>query len=358
MIAAFGPSFVIGIGLLAYNFLRFGELFEFGMRYQLAGQNFSNFSPLGFSNLMPHLRVYSGNGVWWLPYFPFVETNPETPFGLFRYLPLTWFGLFALYPCRVGGEESMRPRLLLACCLLGLGVANLVLDSTFFFQPELRYVSDFAPAFLLLGCIGVLTVAQLSRKVALGKSPEGGARIARSSLGLVLAVFVQVLPATATPGFLVKASNRLAALFPRAYGQLHLQVELPATPAAASEIFCSATGSTIEIIEIWLKVHLSAFPALTRLGWFSRRSGGDPEAGRSRIGGDRLLDIRAATSAFPAARPEHPFFKGWSDREVSEAPPAGPCGRGAVRSGVPCPGCPRVPVTPLGSGSASGRIRG
>ena len=101
--AACGPVVAVGLGLMAYNQLRFGSPFEFGQTYQLAGerQDRLHFSlaPLWFN-----LRAYFlapaelGGG------FPFVEParlgappaghgGVETPFGTLAMIPFTWLAL-------------------------------------------------------------------------------------------------------------------------------------------------------------------------------------------------------------------------------------------------------------------------
>jgi hypothetical protein len=81
--AAVGPIAAVGLGLKLYNYLRFDNLFEFGQRYQLAGDRQGtarHFSPAYF---WLSFRLYFLEPLRWPRHFPFVtDINiPAVPLG-------------------------------------------------------------------------------------------------------------------------------------------------------------------------------------------------------------------------------------------------------------------------------------
>jgi hypothetical protein len=312
MLCAFGPVAAVGVGLLIYNWARFGNPTEFGMRYQLAGQSFVNFTPLHVKYLLPHAGEYLWARGWWQSYFPFFQTGgPVSPYGLMRYLPLVWLGCLAAWPRRLPAETDAQTRWVLAGVIALMATANLLTNSLFFFTPVARYLCDFAPAWLLLGAIGALAAAQQARW-------SGGvtAAIALWSMGVTGAVLVQLLPADSYPTNLARLANRGAALWERAQGRkpggIRLAIELPHGPRRKVEpIF--QTGFRPDQRD-WLQLHyLDAGQA--RFGFF--------HAGSGEILGEKftlppdgklVLDVEAGAFLPPAS---HPLFDGWSETEIA-----------------------------------------
>ncbi len=90
LLAAIGPIFLIGLGLMLYNYQRFDNPFEFGLRYQLNGQvtrHFFNLNDLWFN-----FRVYFLGVPRWNRQFPFVQAMVSPP--LPRAIAM-WKGLLA-----------------------------------------------------------------------------------------------------------------------------------------------------------------------------------------------------------------------------------------------------------------------
>jgi hypothetical protein len=311
---AFGPVAVVGVALLAYNWARFGSPLEFGMRYQLAGQSFINFTPLAWSNLVPHAADYLWQQMWWLPTFPFMDAIPEAPFGVLRYMSIVWIGALAFWPISSARKSENERRLVLAVVIAGLGLANLIMDSVFFFAPVIRYVSDFAPAFVLLGAIGSMTATQFRN---VGSWARGVATIcAVASIAVVLAVYVQRLPEAHRPVAVERFFNRLAAPLERwreqPYGRLRLIVELPREPAGAIEPLFQ-TGYSADRRD-WLQIHyLSA----------NRIQFGFVHAGLGELLGetielppDRRLVVDAACGSL-LPQSDQRIFAGWSATEIA-----------------------------------------
>jgi hypothetical protein len=147
--------------LLAYNFARFGNPLEFGQNYQLSGAIEGGVRHFSLGFLPFNLREYFWAGLQWGRYFPFVHLNPpavlpvgmggyEAAFGMFTNLPIYLLGL--------AGIAAVRPITRPILALLGAAVAlTLVLGC--YFGCVLRYEHDFAPAWLLLACCGLMAAA-------------------------------------------------------------------------------------------------------------------------------------------------------------------------------------------------------
>ncbi len=197
LFAAALPLAVIG-GLMAlHNFLRFGDPLQFGQAYQLS---------LDYESKMPHFRPgYAAFNAWryffsaarWAEYFPFISpaTLPSKPagfggyddvYGLFANLPFAWFALAAPLALWGRAREERGPLLawLGASSILFLAMACTLLC---FFGSLARYELDFAPALILLACVGLLACERLvQRWPRLGRV---GVRIVWSGAALAAVAF-------------------------------------------------------------------------------------------------------------------------------------------------------------------------
>ncbi len=166
LMAATGPILLIGAGLMLYNELRYGNLFEFGEHYELAGAwqvTRQLFSP---HYLWFNFRVYFLEPAHWSSRFPFVHdiTVPplpagqgrvEHPFGVLTNIPLVWLALAVPLAWR-GRSADARSALCgfvaAAAVLFGIGTLTMGL----FWAAMNRYEVDFLPALVLLAVIGIL----------------------------------------------------------------------------------------------------------------------------------------------------------------------------------------------------------
>ena len=138
-ICALAPIAVIGLGLLLYNYERFGQALEFGQNYQLAGDRRGaapRFSP-GF--VWFNFRVYFLEPVQWTRGFPFVGRSavpplppghapPEDPFGALTGMPVLWLALASLrvWRDRAAGKE-LREFVMAVSAFFGASVLTLCL---------------------------------------------------------------------------------------------------------------------------------------------------------------------------------------------------------------------------------------
>jgi tetratricopeptide (TPR) repeat protein len=172
LMAATIPITLIGLGLMLYNDLRFGNPFEFGLRYELGGveglvtQQFVHPRYLWFNFRMNFLEPAR-----WTAHFPFVHKAAVPPFpsgyhdvqdtfGVLTNIPLVWLALAVPLAWR---ERSNQARgtlrwFVTAVCLL-FGMCALTLG--FYCAAAGRYEVDFLPALVLLAVIGILGLERM-----------------------------------------------------------------------------------------------------------------------------------------------------------------------------------------------------
>jgi tetratricopeptide (TPR) repeat protein len=194
LVAAIGPIALIGLGLMLYNLLRFDSPFEFGVRYELAGERQLTRQCFSLRFLWFNFRVYFLEPARWRAPFPFVHpiTAPPTPsgyyrvsdpFGILTNIPLVWLALAAPLawrnrPGRTGLTLSWFVKavtLLFGICALTVGL---------FWSAAIRYEVDFLPALVLLAVVGILGLERV-----LADQPVRR-RLVRWGWGLLLAFSV------------------------------------------------------------------------------------------------------------------------------------------------------------------------
>ena len=123
--AALLPLMLCGLGLMLYNYLRFDNPFEFGQRYQLAGDRQDTARHFSLHYLWFNFRVYFLEPVQWSRRFPFVgdivspavptgHADVEDPFGVLTNIPVVWLELavplrFLMRPWKtLSGAASSR----------------------------------------------------------------------------------------------------------------------------------------------------------------------------------------------------------------------------------------------------------
>src|ERR1017187_679188 len=177
---------------MLYNDLRFGDPFQFGMRYQLGGpgQFTQRFFSLHF--LWFNFCVYFLEPARWSVHFPFVHDiaipsmptghwqESGRPFGVLTNIPLVWLALAAplAWRERSGQVVSVLRQFVGAIAML-FGTCALTIG--LFCSSMFRHEVDFLPAFVLLAVIGILGVER-----ALAKRPQVWRNAARSGWGALL----------------------------------------------------------------------------------------------------------------------------------------------------------------------------
>jgi tetratricopeptide (TPR) repeat protein len=166
LVAATAPIALIGLGLMLYNALRFDSPFEFGWRYQLAGEEQLMRRMFSLHFLWFNFRIYFLEPARWSAHFPFVHARllPSVPaghehemecFGVLTTVPLVWLALAAPLAWR-NRSGSTDPALgwFLTAAALQFGICALTLG--LICCAGVRYELDFLPALVLLAVIGIL----------------------------------------------------------------------------------------------------------------------------------------------------------------------------------------------------------
>jgi hypothetical protein len=164
--AGLAPLLVVGALMAWHNYARFGNPFESGHTYQLAGmEDHTKQSAFGGAFILYNLRLYLLTAPQFTAYFPFltVANLPPAPAGyigtegvqgVLLGAPWALLGLALLVP-------RWRPRGVAGVWVATLalsGAGALLVLSTFGGSTN-RYIVDFFPAWMLVGGVGALGLA-------------------------------------------------------------------------------------------------------------------------------------------------------------------------------------------------------
>ena len=157
--AAMIPAGLIGLALMAYNYGRFDNPFEFGFKYQLNALMSSGLPFTQFSFIPANLDWYYLTPPVLSPYFPYVlpinaSLRPANYYGYelihgqWLVLPLLGISLAGVIWAKIRSlEPPVDLKIAIACALLAFGAIFAAL-LTFGFRAN-RYVVDFQPALIL-----------------------------------------------------------------------------------------------------------------------------------------------------------------------------------------------------------------
>lgn len=159
LLLAAGIPLLAGVSALAwYNHARFGSIFEFGIRYQLANVDYIQFrGSFGLKYLSGNLKTYFLHPVGWQSRFPFVTMTEYAPSndrlaGLSYAAPSIALILLSLFRAAVAIKDSAiataANRRALAL-FAGAGIVSAAVIFLFYFIA-LRYALDFLPSAWLL----------------------------------------------------------------------------------------------------------------------------------------------------------------------------------------------------------------
>ena len=160
LLAAGLPVGCLVTGLLVYNYARFGDPREFGMRYMLGGWDQRALPTLAWGNFAENAYHYLlAPGVYSLS-FPFVTAPSWQAIGLLLHAPFVWLAL--LLPVVLRSKDDAARTFCLT--LLGVWLANFTLllflpsgnNAAVLTSANARYLLDFQPALMLLAAAGAL----------------------------------------------------------------------------------------------------------------------------------------------------------------------------------------------------------
>lgn len=189
--ATFVPITLIGLGLMLYNFLRFGSPFEFGWHYQLTCYQNSSYQQFSAHYLWFNFRFYFLHPMAWGGHFPFlraVPLSPEprgfggmaSPFGgIMTDCPIAWLALAAPLAWRGRpAEKALALRWFIITAFLLFLACGLTM--CLFLLASSLYQMDFVPALMLLVAMGILGLERAIQDLPLWKYAV------RCSYGLLL----------------------------------------------------------------------------------------------------------------------------------------------------------------------------
>lgn len=171
LLAAVVPLALCLLGLMLYNDLRFDNPFEFGQRYQLAGDRQDTIQHFSLRFLWFNFCVYFLEPVRWTGQFPFVKeiatpalpaghAGVEDPYGILTNVPIVWFALAApLAWWSRTAEDRARLRGFLAGVAVFFGICAGVL--ILFYGTCSRYEMEFLPALMFLAVVGILALERI-----------------------------------------------------------------------------------------------------------------------------------------------------------------------------------------------------
>lgn len=314
LLAAFVPAAACGIGLLAFNWARFGSVAEFGMHYQLAGEKFIALKQMSPAFLLPHAAYYLFNAGLWQSYFPFFAAPLGQPYGFLRYLPWAWLGLAAFLPFRPDEPGERRGGILISVAVAGAFIGNLAFLACFF-GTTARYPGDFANAGLILAGIGSLALGQRAKLARLSwLAGCASVLLAAVSLFFGMAVYTDGFP---TPDYFTRVArmvNGPAYAWQRSHGEafggLRMDLKLPDHPPELPEPLFE-TGRQPDARD-WLQIEFLP-EGMARLGFFHAGTG--LLSSRSfAVPSDRRIVVEARCgSLLPPFG--HPLFADWTRSE-------------------------------------------
>lgn len=167
------PLLIIGTGLAAYNYQRFGSIFEFGQRYQLAGDRQDTAPHFRASYIWFNLRAYFVAPATFSSTFPYLNaivappppaghTPLESAYGVLINTPIVLFAsaVVLLWARRARtGWHGLR-RFTCAVAVLFLCTTGLI---ALFYVTVFRYQAEFVPWLALLASIGLLVAEDAAR---------------------------------------------------------------------------------------------------------------------------------------------------------------------------------------------------
>jgi hypothetical protein len=147
------PLLAGGIALAWYNYARFGDILEFGVSYQLANLDYTQFKDrlFGAQYILVNLKTYFLHPVAFAPRYPFLSLVEYTPTndrlaGLLYVAPFIALAFLPLF--RLVFRKKETDVRLLSLFAGGMAVQAFIIFGFFFIT--LRYTLDFMPSALIL----------------------------------------------------------------------------------------------------------------------------------------------------------------------------------------------------------------
>ena len=313
LLVAAVPVLSVGAALAVYNWVRFQNIFEFGVTYMFAGSDQRHLRLLEAGRLFGNLRYFLLGFLQYSPYFPFLPSG-EGSFSLISCAPLGVLALF--FPVSLWAGSLRRDRLWVATGSTLLTVFCLNLVSLGISFANERYVLDFAPAAILLGLIVGFSLLSWSRRAAFtSRWLTWVARILLATLaGLTLVqngVFAlsrypnqrRLAPLARKVDLLVSQAEHLLNI---EYGPLNLRVTFHPQPGGVEPLVVSGSGRDVLFV---------FYPTANEIQiGFHHAGAGGPTSEPTPIEPGRPYHMVIDLGALYPPR-DHPVFASWTDTQ-------------------------------------------
>jgi hypothetical protein len=313
--ASIVPAVLVGAAIAAYNFKRFESPFEFGMRFQLMPEDMRHTQLIGTAHLGTNLFSYLFRLAHYVRYYPFFLI--DRAYGVVPYLPFILLGLILLAPFIYRAPVQKPGGLVVLCGMIfGIFACNLLSLGLYYYFGELRYMTDFAPAALLLGAIGAMALMDRvhgARPSARRIAGTSVALLALFSVGNGLFATLQASPGTTIAASLASRLDYLPFWAEREagtkQGAIEMDVSFPTGRAGRFEPLLS-TGIPGQGDIVYIE-YLEGSRA--RMGFFHLGSGGPTSDDFAVTPG--VHDVELSLGSLYPPR-EHPLFKGYPGKYV------------------------------------------
>jgi hypothetical protein len=287
LIPAIIPIAACCIGIATYNYQRFGNPLEFGMKYQLAEEYVGGEVTFSINYFLNNAKTYLFSALRLTAHPPFVEEpqvmnslhsyygGEEHVFGILASIPMVWLMLaLPLAWVNKGGEEK-RPLQFLSAAVIW-AVVSTFMFLCFFIGATDRYEVEFLPPCILLSAISILGIERTTSGNRLG------ARIAWIAL-LLFSVAFNIFYGIRVVGH----TNQVV-------GTLLLEEKLPALAAnklAKAVAFAADDAETYD--KLGLALALSGHPEEADVA-FTHAITIDPANNKYRINRNQLCHLAPA----------------------------------------------------------------
>jgi hypothetical protein len=297
------PALLGGLALAGYNYARFGDPLEFGLRYQFAAIDMRAFKLFGPEFFGRSVDAYLFSPARYSLYYPFIGLREET-FGLLTWAPAALLALAAPALARRAGATAPGRTWVTVSFVAGAGLAMLAVLLFYAYQLE-RYELDFlGPLLVAAAVVALVTWSRLPR-------------LARLVVAAVLAWTAvhsigYTLP-SADSAPVARVLNHLPAALERGLGwmpgPLEMDIVVPDCAIGAQQpLFATGSGRDAVFLQ-------RTGPETFRLGFAHRGFPGTYGDGLGARPGERWRLVLDLGGLYPPA--EHPFFTGWSDAEIA-----------------------------------------
>ena len=301
------PAAVIGCGIAAYNYVRFEDITQFGMKYQFtaADQRFLKF--FAPESLFSNLDRYVFSHPFYTPYFPFITAGEN--WGILFCTPFAVLGL--LWPLTLRGSKlAAEPGWTAwSLTLLVALIPNMLLLSMLAIANE-RYFLDFLPLAVLSGVVvGWGLIARLRRAATKGawlsQALIFGLAIWTVGQGVLMAFRSTANPDQLRP--LARVADRMTAAVESwrgtRYGPWLFQITFPVRPQVQREpLLTGGHGGDVLYVEY-------PDPSHIRVGFFHAGSGG-PVSDPVPVIPGKSYQLKVDLGALYPPK-EHPLLAAW-----------------------------------------------